>query len=282
MSKVELSVSNIAWDASFENEMIDLLIKNGIRHLDFAPGKFFYDIANTTDSEILSVKNEWLQRGFSLTGIQSLLYGTTGLNLFEISSQKRMLEHLKKISHIGSLTGAKRLVFGSPKNRDRSKLDDIQTENIALDFFYRLGEIAKEENVTVCLEANPTAYGTNFLTTTDEAASFVRKLNHSNIKLQLDLGTVYTNNETAETIDRVSDVVGHIHLSEPSMAPLTSDDHFHREVGSKLISCLSGSMFQSRILTIEMITNNCESSENRIKTLEKSIKVAKMLYMQDY
>lgn len=56
MSKVELSVSNIAWDASFENEIIKLLIKNGIHHLDFAPGKFFSDIANTTDSEILYVK----------------------------------------------------------------------------------------------------------------------------------------------------------------------------------------------------------------------------------
>lgn len=89
-----------------------------------------------------------------------------------------------------------------------------------MDFFYRLGEIAKAEDATVCLEANPAVYGTNFLTTTDEAASFVRKLNHSNIKLQLDLGTVYTNNETAETIDSVSDVVGHIHLSEPSLVPL--------------------------------------------------------------
>lgn len=281
MSKVELSVSNIAWDDSFENKVIDLLIKNGVRHLDFAPGKFFYDIANITDSEILSVKNEWVQRGFTLTGIQSLLYGTTGLNLFEICSQKRMLEHLKKICHIGSLTGAKRIVFGSPQNRDRSKLDDIQTENIALDFFYRLGEIAKEENVTVCLEANPTVYGTNFLTTTDEAASFVRKLNHSNIKLQLDLGTVYTNNETAETIDTVSGVVGHIHLSEPSLAPLATDDHYHREVGKKLISCFSRSMFQTRILTIEMLTKFSDPAEIRIKDLEKSILVAKKLYLQN-
>lgn len=281
MSKVELSVSNIAWDASFENEIIELLIKNGIHHLDFAPGKFFSDIANTTDSEILYVKNEWQQRGFTLTGIQSLLYGTAGLNLFDISSQKRMLKHLKKICHIGSLTGANRLVFGSPKNRDRSKLDDIQTENTALDFFYRLGEIAKAEDATVCLEANPAVYGTNFLTTTDEAASFVRKLNHSNIKLQLDLGTVYTNNETAETIDSVSDIVGHIHLSEPSLVPLAINDHYHREVGKKLISCFSRSMFQTRILTIEMLTKFSDPAEIRIKDLEKSILVAKKLYLQD-
>ena len=107
--------------------------------MDFAPGKFFSDIENVTDEEILKVKNEWNHKGFSLVGMQSLLFGTSGLNLFDVSTQTRMLEHLKKVCHIGSLTGATRLVFGSPKNRDRSSLDDSQTEDIALNFFFRLG-----------------------------------------------------------------------------------------------------------------------------------------------
>lgn len=278
---MNLSISNIAWEASFEPQVIDLLLKNGIHHLDFAPGKFFFDIANTSDAEILRVKKEWQDKGFTLVGIQSLLFGTTGLNLFDISTQDRMLEHLKRVCHIGSLTGATRLVFGSPKNRDRSKVDDIRTNEIALDFFFRLGEIAKEENVTVCLEANPTVYGTNFLTATEEAASFVRKLNHSNIKLQLDLGTVYTNHEPAQVIEDVADVIGHIHLSEPSMAPVTTDDLFHREIGEKIKKIISKSLLSTDILTIEMLTKNSDSQENRIKAIEESIKLAKDLYIQD-
>ena len=276
---MNLSISNIAWDESFEPQVIDLLLKNGIHHLDFAPGKFFSDIANTSDAEILRVKKEWHDKGFTLVGIQSLLFGTTGLNLFDISTQDRMLEHLKRVCHIGSLTGATRLVFGSPKNRDRSKVDDIRTNEIALDFFFRLGEIAKEEDVTVCLEANPTVYGTNFLTTTEEAASFVRKLNHSNIKLQLDLGTVYTNHEPAQVIEDVADVIGHIHLSEPSMATVTTDDLFHREIGEKIKKIISKSLLSTDILTIEMLTKNSDSQENRIKAIEESIKVAQKLYM---
>lgn len=278
---MNLSISNIAWEASFEPQVIDLLLKNGIHHLDFTPGKFFSDIANTSDAKILRVKKEWHDKGFTLVGIQSLLFGTTGLNLFDISTQDRMLEHLKRVCHIGSLTGATRLVFGSPKNRDRSKVDDIRTNEIALDFFFRLGEIAKEENVTVCIEANPTVYGTNFLTTTEEAASFVRKLNHSNIKLQLDLGTVYTNHEPAQVIEDVTDVIGHIHLSEPSMAPVTTDDPFHREIGEKIKKIISKSLLSTDILTIEMLTKNSDSQENRIKAIEKSIKLAKDLYIQD-
>lgn len=278
---MNLSISNIAWDASFEPQVIDLLLKSGIQHLDFAPGKFFTDIANTSDAQILRVKNEWLDKGFTLSGIQSLLFGTTGLNLFEIGSQDRMLEHLKRVCHIGSLTGATRLVFGSPKNRDRSKLDDTRTDEIALDFFFRLGEIAKEENVTICLEANPTVYGTNFLTTTEEAAAFVRKLNHSNIKLQLDLGTIYTNHEPPQIIEDVADIIGHIHLSEPSMAPVTTDDSIHKKIGNTLKKVIANSMISTDILTIEMLTNNSDSTDNRINTIEKTINNAKVLYMQE-
>ena len=90
---MNLSISNIAWDASFEPQVIDLLLKNGIHHLDFAPGKFFSDIANTSDAQLLRVKTAWQNQGFTLAGIQSLLFGTTGLNLFESSTQARMLEH---------------------------------------------------------------------------------------------------------------------------------------------------------------------------------------------
>ena len=53
---MNLSISNIAWDASFDPQVINLLLKNGIHHLDFAPGKFFSDIANISDAQILRVK----------------------------------------------------------------------------------------------------------------------------------------------------------------------------------------------------------------------------------
>ena len=50
---MKLSISNIALDASFEKQVIALLLENNIVHLDFAPGKFFSDIKNVTDEEIL-------------------------------------------------------------------------------------------------------------------------------------------------------------------------------------------------------------------------------------
>jgi len=63
---MKLSISNIAWDTSFEKQVIALLLVNNIVHLDFAPGKFFSDIENVTDEVILKVKNEGNHKGISL------------------------------------------------------------------------------------------------------------------------------------------------------------------------------------------------------------------------
>lgn len=274
---MKLSISNIAWDSNFETQVINLLLENEITNLDFAPGKFFHDLASAKDSDILKVKKEWEIKGFALSGIQSLLFGTSGLNLFDVSTQNRMLQHLEKVCHIGSLTGATRLVFGSPKNRDRSSLNDSQTKEIALDFFYRLGEIARKEKVDVCLEANPSIYGTNFLTTTEDAATFVRILNHPNIKLQLDLGTVYTNHEDISIFDEITDIIGHIHLSEPSMAPIITDDPAHRETGEKIKKIYS--RLSTDVITIEMLTDNTDLTENRLNKIKEAVRVAKSIYM---
>jgi hypothetical protein len=54
--------------------------------------------------------------------MQALLFGTTGLNVFgDNKSQEAMLEHLRAVCRIGAGLGATKLVFGSPKNRDRRK-----------------------------------------------------------------------------------------------------------------------------------------------------------------
>ena len=68
--------------------------------------------------------------------MQSLLFGTSGLNLFGTSEvQQAMLRHLTAICRIGAGLGATRLVFGSPKNRDRTGLTDKAALEIAVPFF---------------------------------------------------------------------------------------------------------------------------------------------------
>jgi sugar phosphate isomerase/epimerase len=135
-----------------------------------------------------------------------------------MSLRKSMLKHLESICRIGSGLGAKHLVFGSPKNRDRNGLSESEVLEISIPFFKELGKIALEHNVEICVEPNPSIYGSNFITTSNDAALFIEKVNHPNIKMQLDTGTVIINNENIENIlIEHSHLIGHIHISEPNL-----------------------------------------------------------------
>lgn len=253
---MRISISNIAWDPLYDEEVSTLLQKYNIDAIDVAPGKYFPDPKQASDKDIILIRQQWELRGISLVGMQSLLFGTQGLNLFSnCDVQKKMLEHLKAVIHVASGLGIKPIVFGSPRNRDRQSLNDDEARSIAYEFFLQLGDIALKENVVICLEPNPACYGSNFMTSSYETIEMVKLLDHPAIKMQLDTGAVAINKESiTQVIQGNQDVIGHIHLSEPNLAPLGRSDVIHTEISAKL-----NHLLPQRIATIEMLTPQGES-----------------------
>ena len=246
---MRISISNIAWEKDEEPEIAELLPGLGVSALDIAHSKYFPEPSKAAGQDIRKVRRFWEERGISIYGMQSLLFGTKGLNVFgDKESQERLLTHLGHVCRIAEGLGAKRLVFGSPKNRDRTGLTDTEAEDIALHFFGRLGDIAQGHGVVITIEPNPVCYGTNWITTTKEARSFVEKLGNPGIAMQLDTGTVITNGEDLETIASVNDAAGHVHLSEPKLLPLSLAPEEHDTVFRKAIEIAPGTV------TIEMLT----------------------------
>lgn len=298
MNTKQLSISNIAWDAKDDLKVAKILNKHDVKYIDLAPSKYFKDLKKATITEIEQVKGIWRKHGISIYGMQSLMFGTKDLNLFgDNLVQSVMLDHLSSVCRIGELLDARYLVFGSPKNRDCSVVEDDKREDIALDFFYRLGEIAKHYNVTICLEPNPTLYGANFLTTTQDTYDFVCKLNHPNIRMQLDTGTMLVNNEVASVIDHVKNMIGHVHLSQkhltvlgdscediPNTAINTADKVSNNILSSKLScienehKCLAEALnkTETKIYTIEMLTNKEKSS---LQAIDRAISFASRVYL---
>lgn len=277
---MRLSISNIAWDVGIDTQAAEIFSEENVYCIDIAPGKYFNDIASVTDDKIKTVKSWWQDHGISIVAMQSLLYGTQGLNLFDITSQPAMLAHLRRICHIGAVLGANKLVFGSPKNRDRQGLNDDKAEAIALDFYNRLGNTAKDEGVVICLEANPVCYGTNFLTNTKEAADFVSKLDHPHIRLQLDLGTIYTNHESAESILNNAHLFGHIHLSEKGMAcpqEIVSDTE-HKDIAEAFVQMTGSERCPTNIASIEMLVKDSKNDSDTCDRLRGAIRKARTLY----
>ena len=231
---MRLSFSNIAWELEEEDAIAGVLAARGLDRVDVAPGKYFSDPANATDADMRAVRKLWGDRGFEIEGMQALLFGTTGLNLFA-DGDGVMFDRLSAICRIGGGVGAKALTFGSPKQRDRSGLDDAQAIDIAADFFGRLGDVAAAHGVLFCLEPNPAIYQCNFMTTTDETAAMVARLDHPAIRLQLDVGAIALNGESAaEMIGRHATLIGHVHASEPQLVVLGDGGAPHAEAAAAL------------------------------------------------
>src|SRR6185436_13316706 len=155
-------------------QVADLLRRHEVDAIDIAPATYFPDPAQVSDRDLLLVRQWWADRGFEITGMQALLFGSSGLNLFGPPEVKAaMLARLAAVCRIGAGVGATRFVFGSPKNRDRGELDEVQAVEMAIPFFRSLGDIAAPHGVTICLEPNPPRYGANFMTTAASTAAVV-------------------------------------------------------------------------------------------------------------
>jgi len=269
---MRLAISNIAWDIDEDEEMVSLLKKFSVDAIDIAPSKYFPTPAKASQADIQAVRGWWDQRGIEITGMQSLLFGTVGLNVFGPEDvQDALLEHLAAVCRIASGLGATRLVFGSPKNRDRTGLTDEQALTKAVAFFRRLGDIAEEHGTIICLEPNPTCYGANFMTTSEETARVVRSVAHSGIRMQLDTGALTINGESATTILRECyGLIGHVHISEPNLVPIGDMDTDHNRLHEALARYVPG-----HVASIEMVATK---DEPHLVAIERALMQASKSY----
>lgn len=269
---MRLAISNIAWDRNNDRPVADLLRRYNVDAIDIAPGKYFPQPSSVSGREIASVKEWWAQEGIEITGMQALLFGTTGLNVFgSVQSQQSMLDHLTHICRIGGELNATRVVFGSPKNRDCAGLSTQQTMDTAVSFFRRLGDIAQGSGVVICLEPNPTHYGANFMTTSVETTRVVRFVDHPAIRMQFDTGALAINGEDPRSVlDDCADLVGHVHASERDLVVLGDGDTAHEQMAQALCEYLP-----DHVVAIEMLATQ---GQPQLVSIERALNVAHRFY----
>lgn len=269
---MRLAISNIAWDIPEDEVVAALLTRFGVDAIDVAPGKYFPEPQRATADDIARVRAWWAGRGIEITGMQALLFGTSGLNVFgSAESQAAMLAHLDAVCRIGAGLGATRVVFGSPKNRDRSALDDQQASDVATAFFRRVGDIAQSHGVVICLEPNPPCYGANFMTNSEETVRVVEQVAHSAIRMQFDTGALSINGEDAEgVLARCAGHIGHVHASEPDLVPLGDGATDHTAMHAALARHVP-----AHVVTIEMVATRAEP---HLAAIERALRVAAAAY----
>lgn len=224
---MKLAVSNIAWPADLRDKAYDLLLAKGVAGLEIAPGLFLAGLADpfaARTAELAEALAPARMRGLELVSMQSLLFGVRGAQLFGTAEERAtFLAAMRRALALAARLGVPNLVFGSPRQRNvPANVDRAEAMRQAADLFAMLGEEAQKLGLRIAIEPNAAVYGTNFLNRIEEALAFVRLVDHPGVVLNFDTGALIA----AEELDRVEQIaamaapaIGHVHLSEPALAP---------------------------------------------------------------
>ncbi|WP_150465676.1 sugar phosphate isomerase/epimerase family protein [Francisella sp. SYW-2] len=245
---MKLAISNIAWNDSHQFYYSQMQ-KFGFTGLEIAPTKFSdnpYD--NLAIAE--QVKNELLQYKLSVVSMQSLLFGTDNLNLFKSKESRAELKnYLKKAIVYAEVIGCPVLVFGNPKNRIMQ--DSTIDYDIAISFFKELGDFAAKHNTCLCIEPNPTEYGTNFINSLSEADKLVNGVKSDGFAMIVDSSTMMINGNSPKDILPVIENTKHIHISMPFLKPLNKEYESNKKWILEFINTIKNSGFNEYV-SIEM------------------------------
>jgi D-psicose/D-tagatose/L-ribulose 3-epimerase len=230
---VNLAVSNIAWTAAEDDAIAQLLAELGVKGLEIAPTRVWPAPLEATAAQIDEFRERWAAHGIGIVAMQALLFGRPDLVIFGSEDQRAAtLKYLQRVMAMAARLGAKALVFGSPKNRQRGGMPIPEAEEIAAKFFAAAGAAAEAEGVTLCIEPNAEEYGCDFLVTTQEAVEFLERVPSKGIGLHLDAAMLKLNGEEpAGALRMAAPRLKYFHVSEPSLAVIGTAGVDHASTG---------------------------------------------------
>lgn len=270
---MELAVSSIAWHPEEEVSVAEKLQSLGVKNIELAPTKIWEDPTKATDEQIEEVVSWWKSYDIAVVAFQSMLFSRPDLKLFESEENRReCAQYLKDFVVLAGRMGAKKMVFGSPKNRQRGNMSYEQAFGIAKDFFSEIAATAEENNVVFCIEPNAPQYNCDFVTTAQEGAELVRAVDRPSFGLHLDTACMtLAGDDLPMSIQQNQDILQHFHISSPMLEQVESRDDVNHEGANNELKSIS----YNKIVSIEMRPGNSGTNVDRV---EQAVKFAQSIY----
>lgn len=220
-----LSMSNIAWQRRDE-EAAGVLAEAGLDGVEVAPTVIWDDPVITPPAELGRYRRWWQDRGLPIVALQSLLYGTDGLELFgDEDAREALVERVQGMCRVAAELEAPALVFGSPRNRQRGAMATDAADQIAVDAFGRVATTAADLGVAVCLEANPTDYDADWMTRAAHARRIVEAVDSPGLRLHLDAACMLlAGDDPSAEVAAGATTLTHAHVSEPRLGTVSAEE----------------------------------------------------------
>lgn len=260
-----LAISNIGWTKEQDDRMYGAMREAGFAGLEVAPTRIVPKDPYLHLEESLSWKRKLQDRwGFALPSMQSIWFGRQELLFGSKEERTALLAYTQKAIDYAAAMDCRNLVFGCPKNRNiPDGMEEAEWKEIACEFFGAIGRYAAERGRVIGLEANPPMYHTNFLNETSQAFVFAEALGTPGIGVNLDLGTMIANGESAQELRGRVSLISHVHISEPGLEQVQE-----RTLHRKVLHLLQEEGYQG-YLSIEMKTTDPERQEQAMACLTR-------------
>lgn len=271
---MNLAVSSIAWLPEEETQVAEKLRDLGVRNVELAPTKIWDDPTKATVDEAQKVVAWWKEYGIEVVAFQSMLFARPDLKLFENEQNRaECLRYLKDFIVLAGRMGAKKMVFGSPKNRQRGDMSFEDAFAIAKDFFAEIAVTAAENNVVFCIEPNAPQYNCDFVTNAKEGAELVRAVNHPGFGLHLDAACMaLAGDNLGLSIRESKDILEHFHISSPMLEQVEERNDVNHVAAAQALRDVN----YDKLISIEMRPGDAGTNVER---LEKAVKFVQSTYL---
>ena len=219
-----LAVSNLAWPPEQDHHSLRLLVKYGIKHLEVAPTRYGEWDDKGLAGRITAAATRHNLDVFSLQAV----FFNKDCGVFDDDDGEAFESHFTAVLKLAKSTGARKIVFGSPRNRKigGKYADEESAMAHATRVFGRLARVAEglDSEIIICFEPNSAKYGCDFVTKLSQALDLVRRVNHPQFKINLDTGNARMEEEELSSIVKGNESdIGHIQISMPFLEPLQAD-----------------------------------------------------------
>jgi sugar phosphate isomerase/epimerase len=189
----------------------------GYQGLEIAPFTLAPRITEVTAEDRFMLRQQAEDNGLKIIGLHWLLAKTEGLQLTspDQAVREHTADYLVELARCCRDLGGDLLVFGSPaQRRIPSGATRDQAADFAVDTFRRAAPGIAACGVRLCLEplSPPEA---DFINTCAEALALLRRLDHPNFVLHLDVKAMHTDEAPVpELIRRHGATAGHFHAND--------------------------------------------------------------------
>ena len=268
---MKLAVSNIAWETSEMEDHLKILADQGCEGMELSPSMVWPEPAETSKKKIHDLKNLISSYGLEIPSIHSLTYTRPELNFFSSDAvRKQLIDYIIVIGEIANEMECPVMVLGSAKSRNIGENNRKLCYELFAESLLNIAQ--KLQKLGVILLIEPLSFEeSDCINTCKDAFEMIRKVNHPNFQLHIDLRSTFSTRENQNQIwSDYFRIIRHCHVANPNMLPPDETCSYHSEAASAMQRC-----GYNRYLSIEMR----RGFGNTKQILSKSIKYIKKTYL---